>query len=879
MLRFAAVHATATASLLDQRHVIGAILFDEHGHRDDLERGGVDRAHWGGVFADQIGATASHEADYWRGVRDRAFPAANAEQQTGGIEISLSATGIVLPPLETNADLPHFTTDRVGEVVRPSADQLGASGPARLIAKLFTAKAVTPPIAVGLFGNWGSGKSFFMGLIKHHVEELTRDTAGGVYVGRAVQIDFNAWHYQDTNLWAGLAMRIFEVLSAGLPFTRDEDNSPEGKRRRLHAELESSKAAKQEAENRQRAALQSRAKAEKTLEEKLAERLDARSRFAAVWLVARGEELRPAREALDRLARDFGIAGYRDASKARLRDAQLLKADLDRAHHQAFGLIDAVAQRFSGVPRSAQTIGWVILLVLAALSFGPVVDALADFLEPRFSLARWLPDFKGTFTQITTFVTLVLGWCGARVKQFQSAVTTIDAMNEKLAEAERTRQNEQLEPLRNDVARLDFEIRQATEQLSAADDEIAKLTAQIDRIDRGGLVYDFLQQRRSDASYVGQLGLISTIRRDLGELETLLRTLKVDPIERIILYVDDLDRCEPDKVVEILQAVHLLLAIDLFHVVVGVDPRWLERALRRKYVVKSASGRRADSEDFDPNDYLEKIFQIPFALRQLDEDGFKKLVDMEIKTRTEAETERRKQAELAVQTNTRLQPPGEPQTSEPTQPSGVVGSAEVPGASPSAGTTAADPAPPPLSKERESAALVVEDFEQEFLKGLAAFVERPRLAKRLLNLYRLARLTAAERELAEFSGNANAVGYRAAATLLALIVRHPEVAGCIIRDLAACPNDLGLDAFLARFEAAPIGVQWSARHRAEAAAVRSKARSIGGAPQAVGDYKAWAHLVARFSYHWSATPALSHVIPEAASAPPNKSAPSTTTAP
>ena len=47
-----------------------------------------------------------------------------------------------------------------------------------------------------------------------------------------------------------------------------------------------------------------------------------------------------------------------------------------------------------------------------------------------------------------------------------------------------------------------------------------------------------------------------------------------------MLYIDDLERCEPDQVVQVLQAVHLLLAMELFVVVVGVDPRWLLRSLQ-----------------------------------------------------------------------------------------------------------------------------------------------------------------------------------------------------------------------------------------------------------------------------------------------------------
>jgi hypothetical protein len=44
-------------------------------------------------------------------------------------------------------------------------------------------------------------------------------------------------------------------------------------------------------------------------------------------------------------------------------------------------------------------------------------------------------------------------------------------------------------------------------------------------------------------------------------------------LNRIVLFIDDLDRCDPDRVVKVLEAVYLLLAVKLFVVVVGVDAR------------------------------------------------------------------------------------------------------------------------------------------------------------------------------------------------------------------------------------------------------------------------------------------------------------------
>ena len=99
----------------------------------------------------------------------------------------------------------------------------------------------------------------------------------------------------------------------------------------------------------------------------------------------------------------------------------------------------------------------------------------------------------------------------------------------------------------------------------------------------------------------------------------------IQPFDRIVLYVDDLDRCRPDHVVAMLEAVHLLLALDLFVAVVAVDARWLTRSLEVHY--KDLLGTEEHEDDrglrvSTPQGYLEKIFQITYALGPMDPRRF-----------------------------------------------------------------------------------------------------------------------------------------------------------------------------------------------------------------------------------------------------------------
>jgi hypothetical protein len=51
-------------------------------------------------------------------------------------------------------------------------DSLGISADVNAFARLIVSESLTPPLAIGLFGQWGSGKSFFMK--KMEKSELTK---------------------------------------------------------------------------------------------------------------------------------------------------------------------------------------------------------------------------------------------------------------------------------------------------------------------------------------------------------------------------------------------------------------------------------------------------------------------------------------------------------------------------------------------------------------------------------------------------------------------------------------------------------------------------------------------------------------------------------
>ena len=123
---------------------------------------------------------------------------------------------------------------------------------------VLASRAIKPPLAVGLFGDWGGGKSFFMQQMQRRIAELSTDrrkptaetTAQNAadespFCRNIVQIRFNAWHYLDSDLWASLVTEIFDKLFAAIGGKSDR---PEDKLPKLAAELQDANGVYREAQ-------------------------------------------------------------------------------------------------------------------------------------------------------------------------------------------------------------------------------------------------------------------------------------------------------------------------------------------------------------------------------------------------------------------------------------------------------------------------------------------------------------------------------------------------------------------------------------------------------------------------------------------------------
>ena len=93
-----------------------------------------------------------------------------------------------------------------------------------------------------------------------------------------------------------------------------------------------------------------------------------------------------------------------------------------------------------------------------------------------------------------------------------------------------------------------------------------------------------------------------------AEFEDLLRDVK--DVHRVVVLVDDLDRCMPPAVIATLEAIKLFLSVRKMAFVIAADQDMVENAI----AAEIGASRRGD---FFARHYLEKIVQLPISLPQL----------------------------------------------------------------------------------------------------------------------------------------------------------------------------------------------------------------------------------------------------------------------
>jgi formylglycine-generating enzyme required for sulfatase activity len=122
-------------------------------------------------------------------------------------------------------------------------------------------------------------------------------------------------------------------------------------------------------------------------------------------------------------------------------------------------------------------------------------------------------------------------------------------------------------------------------------------------------------RREELTHYQAQLRSLEQFQRNFERLvEALLRRPGQAP-RRLVVFVDDLDRCLPQKAVQVLEAIKLFLDVRGCIFVLGLDDEAVENAVRAHY-----------HGEVKAREYLEKIIQLPFILPPIEDEPMRAYV-------------------------------------------------------------------------------------------------------------------------------------------------------------------------------------------------------------------------------------------------------------
>jgi WD40 repeat protein len=723
--------------------------------------------------------------------------------------------------------LSGFSTDRAG-----GDDLLGIQDEVYALAVLIAARTVVPPLSIGLFGEWGSGKTFFMRQLRNAIDDLAKEARAANRMQRdlpiyknIVQIEFNAWHYVEGNLWASLVEHILDNLYPG-----KETSVSQTLQKELIGKLAEEKALSRAASNAVDSAKAAATVAKGNLED--AQRnLDEKTKELA--------KLNAAHVGKDFLLADAHQPVLNVLAQLNLTTVGGKAVELEGALRQIHGVLGR-GQRFLAPLMHAKDrdrrFTWLLLSLLGV----PLMTILVRFVLQMLgsSVADIYAYAAGLATLIGSGVPWLkqqAEWMSRRLDEAEAAQKKFDEEMAKQSAVHVQKVTQAEQKLRELTAALDAAQRKHAEakaREAAADAELKAATA-------GRLLANFITDRAASSDYRKHLGVLALVRDDFEKLSGLIEEDNwalspedpLDPprppeqqryaslaeeekdkdkrINRIVLYIDDLDRCPPNKVVEVLQAVHLLLAFPLFVVVVGVDARWIKRSLQARYhQLLHVSGKSPEDEDnaglllgsATPNDYLEKIFQIPFWLRPMDASACDRMVRGLLQTSTKHPDEGLKQAAQTAQPVKESVPEQasvQPSVLTPAPAAAAKEeAASIPEGSPTrdlSGSPSAAAATPSVSaavgKNTDNApalqaaypafkSLETTQEELSFMSRLAPVLGRsPRALKRFVNVYRLIKTGLAVHEARSFlQPNETLADYQAVLFLLAVDTGMPLLA-------------------------------------------------------------------------------------------------------
>jgi len=169
--------------------------------------------------------------------------------------------------------------------------------------------------------------------------------------------------------------------------------------------------------------------------------------------------------------------------------------------------------------------------------------------------------------------------------------------------------HEKFDPLSKTISKalniLDYEIinqialQAISEKKNGIDEDLNEKMEYLNKLFKESLYFDGLEK----------------IKRQIEKIREIY-----DKNYRVVVFIDDLDRCSPEKALEVLESIKLFLDIEGFVFVIGLSHKTVTQLISHAYSTTGIKGE----------DYIKKIIQIPIKIPTWSKEGIVDLIENKI---------------------------------------------------------------------------------------------------------------------------------------------------------------------------------------------------------------------------------------------------------
>ena len=499
-----------------------------------------------------------------------------------------------------------------------------------------------PPFVIGILGKWGmSSDSTFFNLMLEHVatiqhqphHALAKQGCGHLFV-----IEFSAWTHSKGDIWSALMYTIQKSLNEQLQFEQHLDDQDLKDGKVSTTEVFTKSKTKEGAEDLKKSHDKSVWKAFqkvkqngdqvselllKTIDSKYQQDKDKLKQVekelsdkkgkvkAKQDTIVKKKQVKVAHENVNRHLNAFGKKELEKQVKAgKLGDVDSLLENIKWYHHISF----------SDIPVAAIAV-FVLFVIAASLC-----------VKYENQLEQWYKYLAGLLAGLLPIIQTVLN----SIKKMEPVLTDVKKVatdidcpdlenlaSEGLTGLDITTKN--LTILQGDIETLEGQKAELKTRGFAPEAKGVSLKSSI--------------AKKSESSTNKTLSVVHTAQEDLDRMtEGMLghTNRKIFPRgkPRIALFVNDLDKCQHHTVVEVIEAIQLMVSSELFVAVVAMDPRYVTNAVEKHFGDLLSSKKTPTGMD-----YLEKFVQVPVRLPGLGDGTIDKFLSHHIAVETGAQVD------------------------------------------------------------------------------------------------------------------------------------------------------------------------------------------------------------------------------------------------